>query len=718
MSTDHAVRTPEEETEGDAPGGGGHLQPAGEPDGLLKEALRASETKYRTLFDSIDEGLCLIEILFDEHGAGCDYRFIEANPAFEKQTGLRVADTLGRTMREVVPEHEVKWFEIYGRIALTGKPERFEQSAEALGRYFDVYAFRMGKPEERRVAVLFNDIAARKEAEAGMAADLHAMRTLSELGARIIPRADIQELYEEVNAAAMKLTGADAGTVQIFDSGSRELLLLATHGFPADAPERFGRVSAVSATSCGLALESGERTVVAFDDPALEDPKGDLRWHIEAGYFSAQSTPLLSRSGNPIGMLSTHWRARRRRPTERETRHLDLMARQAADLIEQRLAFEEIQAARLSAETATRAKDAFLAQLSHELRTPLSPVLLLSRTLAADESLPATVRADLETISRGIDLQSRLIDDMLDISRITTGKLSLVLGTTDIHDVLRHTLRIVGPDAVGRRIGITLDPAAPDHTVQADAVRVQQVFWNVLKNAVKFTPENGYIAVRTRNPAGAPDMIEIEISDTGIGIEPEMVGRVFDAFAQEDHGYRFGGLGLGLAISHRLVGMHQGRISVESGGRDQGSTFRIELPLAAASMNVELSPGSGPPRVESFPPRRILLVEDHEPTRTTLARLLTRRRHHVVEAGTLAAARECASANNLDLIISDIGLPDGDGHTLMSSLRDAYGLPGIALSGYGMEEDLARSRASGFFTHLVKPVDIRSLEAAIALAPC
>jgi CheY-like chemotaxis protein len=211
--------------------------------------------------------------------------------------------------------------------------------------------------------------------------------------------------------------------------------------------------------------------------------------------------------------------------------------------------------------------------------------------------------------------------------------------------------------------------------------------------------------------------LEVEITDTGVGIEPEMLSRVFDTFIQEEHdqGHRFGGVGLGLAISRRLVELQSGTIEAESKGRGCGATFRIQLPLEKAAPVTEAGPDTVEPAAVS-PRRHILLVEDHDQTRSTLVHLLERRGHTVTAVGTTKAARAEAAMGACDLLISDLGLPDGDGYDLMDDLH-AQGLPGIALSGYGMDHDIARSRASGFFAHLTKPVDIRVLESAIAAAP-
>ncbi len=375
--------------------------------------------------------------------------------------------------------------------------------------------------------------------------------------------------------------------------------------------------------------------------------------------------------------------------------------------------------AKLSAEAATRAKDDFLAALSHELRTPLNPALLLATALAEDPTLPPQVRADIEVIAKGIALQAQLVDDLLDITRISGGKLRLDLRPIDAHAALHHAHNILLSDINEREIKVTLDLAAAQHTIRADAVRLQQIFWNVLKNAVKFTPRGGAVTLRTRNPVSPTDTLEVEIIDSGIGIESSMIGRVFDAFIQENHacGHRFGGIGLGLAITHRLVELQNGSISVASEGRGRGATFRIELPLAALASPADPTLPNEIVRAGSTPMRHILLVEDHEQTRATLEQLLCRRGHTVSGVATAEAARGKAASGDWDLIISDLGLPDCDGHKLMAELHETYGLPGIALSGYGTDQDIARSRASGFFAHLTKPVNIQVLESAIASAP-
>ncbi len=386
----------------------------------------------------------------------------------------------------------------------------------------------------------------------------------------------------------------------------------------------------------------------------------------------------------------------------------------------------ELERARDEALAASRAKDDFLAALSHELRTPLNPVLLLASELAADAALPDSVRADFATIRNNVELEARLIDDLLDLTRITRGKLLLDLHPRDVHAILRDALGTVRQDFAAKNIPVQLDLGAPRAMVLTDAVRLQQVFWNVLKNAVKFTPEGGHVGIATRLDAAGEQLV-IEISDTGIGLLPAEMERIFDAFSQGDHAtaagsHRFGGVGLGLAISRMLTELHRGTIRAASAGRGRGAKFIIELPLAqldgAAVANPEPA-GAKPaapakPAVSPVMRGRVLLIEDHAPTRSTLQQLLMRRNFEVVPAGSIAEARAMVEKERVDFVISDIGLPDGNAYDLMTELRTQRGLTGIALTGYGMESDIARSHAAGFVMHLTKPLRVQLLDEALA----
>ena len=366
------------------------------------------------------------------------------------------------------------------------------------------------------------------------------------------------------------------------------------------------------------------------------------------------------------------------------------------------------------AEAASKAKDHFLAALSHELRTPLTPVLMRVSALARSADLPEGLRADLRMIQRNVELEARLIDDLLDLTRVSRGKLTLHFEVTDVHALLEHAVAICREGGENRQLAIDLEPGATEHHVQADSARLQQVFWNLLKNAVKFTPDGGRIRVITSNPE--PGRIEVAVIDPGIGIAPEDLPRLFNAFEQGNPEITrtFGGLGLGLAISKALVDQHGGTLTGLSPGRGLGATFTLGLatlvaPAAAEPAGIDSKPADAPAL-------RLLLVEDNEPTLEVMTVLLELAGHDVKPAPDVRTARRLAESHTFDLVVSDLGLPDGNGFDLMGELRDRYGLQGIAVSGFGMEEDLRRSRESGFREHLVKPVDVEKLRAAIARA--
>jgi signal transduction histidine kinase len=370
------------------------------------------------------------------------------------------------------------------------------------------------------------------------------------------------------------------------------------------------------------------------------------------------------------------------------------------------------QSARAEAEHANRAKDQFLAMLSHELRTPLTPVLLAATLLEGDPDLPHHLSEHVRMIRRNVELEARLIDDLLDLTRITRGKFQLNLTTADVHEVLRRAVEIC---CAGRARDLVLKLAAPQHHVNGDPARLQQVFWNLVNNAAKFTPVGQSIMIRSRN-IDEQSTIEIEVSDTGAGIEPQFLPRLFNAFEQGDatRARTFGGLGLGLAITRALAEAHGGTVTAHSAGRDAGATFTVRLPVIAEVPQREFEPASKTDPVQKRVQARVLLVEDHEETLQVMAELLKRLGHEVTTASTIKEALKAGGEKHFDLVISDLGLPDGLGYELMRSLRAENHLRGIALSGYGMSEDIQLSQEAGFAEHLVKPVDLKKLEEAMA----
>lgn len=387
----------------------------------------------------------------------------------------------------------------------------------------------------------------------------------------------------------------------------------------------------------------------------------------------------------------------------------------ARDVTQRKQAEAELVRTRLIAEKASQAKDEFLAALSHELRTPLNPVLLLATDYAGNRDLSPELRASFDLIRRNVETEVRLIDDLLDLSRIVSGKIHLEKQKVVVTDILANTIAMLRSEFEQKELRLLEDFAPVKAAVFGDPVRLQQVFWNILKNAIKFTAAKGIIKVKTQVDS---TRFKVIVRDTGVGMTAAELERTFTSFRNgpADESQRSGGLGLGLTISKQLVELHQGTIAAQSEGRNFGATFTVTFPLVPLEEAERVKPPdlshSTPAVIES---RRILLVEDHVPTREVLATLLTRRKHSVKTAGTVSEALLHATTESFDIVISDLGLPDGNGNELFSKLLKEFpNLRGVALTGYGMDDDLEKTKVAGFHAHLTKPVAIQMLEETLA----
>lgn len=529
-----------------------------------EEALRESEVRFRNLFDSMDEGYCVIEVIFNDQANPIDYRILEVNPAFEKQTGIKNAQ--GRLMREIAPNIEQHWFDLYGRIALTGETLRFENPAAALGRHYDVCAFRIEPPEFRRVGVVFSDITERKRLEA-----------------------------------------------------ERERLMM----------------------------------------------------------------------------------------LERE--------------------------ARTAAELANQVKDEFLAMVSHELRTPLNAIVGWMQLLKSGKLDQCQAERAIEIIDRNAKAQSTIINELLDTSRIISGKLQLDKQPTDLAGVIKAAIDVVRPAAEGKAIEIVTAMEPKSVVIAGDGVRLQQVVWNLLTNAVKFTSERGRIEVQLKRIG--TDAV-IVVSDTGAGIHPEFLPYIFERFQQANTSARrsHDGLGLGLSIVRNLVEMHGGRVIAESEGEGRGTKFIVTLSgLAESDINKARSgfklgdfEFSGKERCDEEDLKsdilsglRVLAVDDQPDSRALIILALTRYGAEVRDCASVIEALNTMQQWKPEVIVSDIGMPDEDGYDLIQKIR-AFELegeariPAVALTGYAGTENESKARAAGYEVHLTKPVELLELAKTIA----
>ena len=441
------------------------------------------------------------------------------------------------------------------------------------------------------------------------------------------------------------------------------------------------------------------------DEAALCDPvpERDREFMRSLGATSFAAVPLSVR-GRVIGSITMVHTVVGATYEQDDLWLADELAHKAAITLDNVELYHQANRAREEAESASLAKDHFLAMLSHELRTPLTPVITHLVKLQKDEAVPENMRHPLDVIRRNVELEARLIDDLLDLTRVGKGKFHLETSVVNVEHLLQNALEICRGDVEAKGLDLKIRFEAEEPFVKGDPARLQQVFWNVVKNAVKFT-EKGGLQVSTRDCDGAS--VEILVRDTGIGIEPRLLSRVFQPFEQAERGKK-GGLGLGLAISRSLVDLHGGKISVASEGRGRGTAVSICLPT------VEERPEDGESEKDSGSAEsrklRILLLEDHVDTSTSLTLLLEMQGHTVTQAFDVATALARAEGEDFDLLLSDLGLPDGTPEVVMKAVALRNGTPGVALTGFGMDKDVERTRGYGFKYHLVKPVDVGRLE--------
>lgn len=476
---------------------------------------------------------------------------------------------------------------------------------------------------------------------------------------------------------------------------------------------------------CGMVAQQRQRVLIENVQEATEPKVIGLQ---KLGLQVYVCYPLIA-LGRLVGTLSLASRVRTTVPQE-ELQLLQALADQIAMALDRSRAMEELAqrvrdlaAAKLSAEQAKAAaeracgaKDRFLAVLSHELRTPLTPVVATVAMLQEDRRLiDSEIRELLELVRRNIELEARLIDDLLDVTKISRGKIELHKRLVGLPEILKNAAEVCRADFEAKRICLEMAlDACAGVLVNGDPARLQQVFWNLIQNAIKFSRYGGWVRVSCRREAR---YVEVDVCDAGEGIDPELLPSIFNPF--EQGGARvtrqFGGLGLGLTITKGLVELHGGTVRVRSSGKGTGAVFTVRLPtesVEAAGKNVlDRRGGIGVPANR---PLRILLVEDHADTARIMGRFLTRQGNEVDMAGGVTAALKLAEEKRFDLLLSDLGLPDGSGLDLMRELRArGHKEPAIALTGYGQEEDLRRSRSVGFTEHLVKPVDGKQLQEVI-----
>ncbi|QJX01189.1 Chemotaxis protein methyltransferase CheR [Frigoriglobus tundricola] len=672
-------------------------------------ALAHSEERFRTLFESMGEAFCVIELVYDAARRPVDYLFLEANPAFERHTGLKNA--VGRTARELVPDLDAHWLNIYGSVAATGEPTRYVNEAKAIGRWFDVYAYRVGGPGSGKVGVLLTDVTDRKRVEEATRRQSERLRRLAEIATRLTAAPDVASITGLVTEEARSLIGAhqavtgfttDQNWGQAINTVSLSEKYAAWRGYE-ERPDGSGVYSLVCRTNRPVRMTQAE----------LEGHPAYLRFGPHArrhppmrGWLAA---PLVGRDGRNLGLIQLSDRHEGEFSAEDESILVQL-AQMASVAIENARLVQDLL-------DADRRKDEFLATLAHELRNPLAPIrtgLQLLRLSGGDVVTGEKARTMME---RQLGQMVRLVDDLMDVSRINQGKLELRKERIDLAAVLTSAVETSRPliEQMDHHLEVVLPPQPV--VVEADLTRLAQVFMNLLNNAAKYTERGGRITLAAEWHGGD---VAVAVRDTGIGIAPDQLPRLFEMFSQVTTALERsqGGLGIGLCLVKRLVEMHGGRIEAGSDGPGKGSEFIVRLPVVVEATRPQppASDGGIAPKTSL----RILVVDDNRDGADSLADMLGLMGGDTRTAYDGEVAVTAAVEFRPDVIVLDIGLPKLNGYEACRRIRaQANGrkVVVIAQTGWGQEEDRQRTQEAGFDHHLVKPVDPAALMKLLAGLP-
>ena len=707
----------------------------------VEEALRESEARLRAVFSQAAVGIAV---------AGLDGRFVELNRKFCEILGYSADELRQRTFGDITHPDDLEQTLGLVRSLLDGSRSDYStekryvrRDGSAVWSLTTVTLLKDSAGRPLRFVGVIEDITPRKQAEAALREETRILELLNETGRTLAAKLDLQPLVQAVTDAATKLSGAEFGAFfyNVTDENGDAYMLYTLSGAPAAAFEKFGKPRATALFGPTFRGEAPIRS----DDVAQDFRYGTMGPHhgMPPGHLPVRSylaVPVRSRTGEVIGGLFFG----HPQPgvfTERSERLIVGVAAQAGIAIDNARLYEAAQkaaeerkallererAARSAAERLSDVKDEFLATLSHELRTPLNAILGWAQVLRRGPQPGGDYQKGLETIKRNARVQTQLIEDLLDMSRITSGKLRLDVQPLQPVSFIEAAVETVRPaaDAKGIRLECFLDPGAGP--ISGDPGRLQQIVWNLLSNAIKFTPRDGKVQVLLER---VNSHIEFTVADTGIGIRPELIPQLFERFRQGDASTtrRYGGLGLGLSIVKSLVELHGGTVLVDSAGEGLGTRVTVHLPLSAVRRSAEAperqhpatpQPAAARPPAAELSGLTVLVVDDHGDARDLVKRVLEDADAAVITAATADEALALVPAAKPDVLVTDIGMPETDGFELLRRLR-ALGpeqggkVPAIALTAFARSEDRTRALRAGFLVHVSKPVDPAELVATVA----
>jgi PAS domain S-box-containing protein len=654
-----------------------------------------------------------------------DGRIVSWNASAERIFGYTAEEAIGSPITLIIPpERRDEELAILARLKRGERIEHYEtvrvsKSGRRLNISLTISPVCDAHGNIIGASKVARDITAQKQSQDSLvtlrdelAAQLADLRRLHEMSVRLSTTLELQPILEETLRTAAALEGADMGLVSLMTAEQSGLTVRTSLGFKPEFLAMADRL-APGRGACGTCFLERRRVVVedVEMDPIFEPDL--LEAARQAGFRGIHSTPLITRSGKIVGVLSTHFR-RPHRPSDREKHLIDLCARQAVDFIENARLYDELR-------ESDRRKDEFLATLAHELRNPLAPISNSLEILRLSDDLSPGAEHVRDIMERQVNHMIRLVDDLLEVSRITRGKIELKKERVELVTIIRSAVETSRPliETARHQLAISISPEPM--TLEADPVRLAQVIANLLNNAAKYTNPEGQIWLGARRDRN--DVI-VSVRDNGLGIPAEMLPRIFDMFSQVDRTLKRsqGGLGIGLTLARNLVQMHGGQIEVQSGGIGLGSEFLVRLPLAhdIGRASAQSLPARGGTAPIELPARRVLIVDDARDSAYVLSKLLGKMGQQVEVAQDALSALEAVRATPPDVVISDIAMPNVDGYELARLLRQEPGLEGtvlIALTGYGQDSDRQAAIDAGFDHHLVKPVGIEALEELLGSLP-
>ena len=644
------------------------------------------------------------------------------NPAAERLYGYLANEVIGHPITVIVPpDLHTEELELLARVGAGRRVEHFEtirvaKDGRRIPVSLTVSPVRDADGRIIGISKIARDLSelqrSNRELQAlrdRLAGELEATRQLQQISARLIQHDEkLEDLLLEILDAALQITGRDHGVIQLFDAAKGTLRLVAARGFDEAFCEAFREILPGEGMPSAEAMRKATRVIVE-DLAEYAEGSGSRRAKtlLDSGVRSLQCTPLASRDGRIVGTFITH-AAEPSRPGERELRMLDILARTAADLVERAMAEAELR-------EADRRKDEFLAILAHELRNPLAPVRYAVSIARDPASTDDARRRAQDVIDRQVSHMARLLDDLLDISRIARGSVSLRKEHVDAASCIGAAIEAARPffEPKGHRVATRLPPEPL--MLDADPVRLTQILTNLVTNAAKYTDAGGSIELEARREG--TDAV-IVVRDSGIGIAPELKPRLFTLFARGASALERseGGLGIGLALVRGFVALHGGSVEAHSDGAGRGSEFRVRLPMGsvrkAQRRDRHAASGDGP-RL------RVLVADDNGDICETCATLLELWGHRPLVAHDGAEALALLQLERPDVALLDIGMPGVDGYEIGARVRaEAWGrrIVLVAVTGWGQDEARARSSAAGFDFHLTKPVEVAELERVLAAA--